>query len=190
MDRFSRLIGDRRPIEAIRTGFLLPAAVIAAAVVFSLAGCGKAPGSGHAPASPALVGAWRSSIRFESGPFSSVGDLEFMLVFNQGGTMTESSNYDAAPPVPPAYGIWRQVKANEFEARYEFYVTGAPADSAGASWTGGWIPAGRGVLTESIALSPDGTSYTSTIDYRALDAAGQPTGEKATATGRGTKLRF
>ena len=35
-------------------------------------------------------------------------DLEFMYVFNVGGTMTASSNYDGAPPVPPAYGVWRR----------------------------------------------------------------------------------
>jgi hypothetical protein len=40
-----------------------------------------------------------------------------MYVFNTGGTMTESSNYDGAPPVPPAYGVWRSVGPNEFEAK-------------------------------------------------------------------------
>ena len=45
-----------------------------------------------------LVGAWRSKLQFQSGDFAAIRDLEFMYVFNPGGTMTESSNYDAAPP--------------------------------------------------------------------------------------------
>jgi hypothetical protein len=78
-------------------------------------------------AAPDLAGEWRAQLQFISGAFASIKDLEFMYVFNSGGTMTESSNYDASPPVPPAYGIWRKVGAKEFEAKYEFYVTKAPA---------------------------------------------------------------
>ena len=63
-----------------------------------------------------LVGEWRAQLQFTSGAFAPVKDLEFMYAFNQGGTMTESSNYDASPPVPPAYGIWRKVGTKEFEA--------------------------------------------------------------------------
>ena len=61
-----------------------------------------------------------------------------MYSFNQGGTMTESSNYDASPPVPPAYGIWRKVGAREYEAKYEFYVTTAPKDFDAIAKGGGW----------------------------------------------------
>src|SRR6266850_5140732 len=77
-------------------------------------------------ASSDLVGEWRAQLQFTSGAFAPVKDLEFMYVFNQGGTLTESSNYDASPPVPPAYGIWRKVGNKEFEAKYEFYVTKPP----------------------------------------------------------------
>jgi hypothetical protein len=37
---------------------------------------------------PPLVGAWRSNIQFESGAFAEIKDLEFMYVFNVGGTPT------------------------------------------------------------------------------------------------------
>jgi len=47
----------------------------------------------------ALVGAWRSRIQFTSGAFAGITDLQFMTVYNAGGTLTESSNYDGAPPV-------------------------------------------------------------------------------------------
>jgi hypothetical protein len=57
--------------------------------------------------SASLIGARRSTIEFETGAFAEITDLEFMYVFNAGGTLTESSNYDGAPPVPPAYGVWR-----------------------------------------------------------------------------------
>ena len=32
-----------------------------------------------------------------------------MDAIDSGGTMTESSNYDASLPAPPAYGVWRMV---------------------------------------------------------------------------------
>ena len=65
-----------------------------------------------------------------------------MYVFNLGGTMTESSNYDASPPVPPAYGIWRKVGPRQFEAKYEFYVTKPPAAFEEIAKGGGWGPGG------------------------------------------------
>ena len=100
-------------------------------------------------ASPDLMGEWRAQLQFSSGAFASIKDLEFMYSFNQGGTMTESSNYDASPPVPPAYGIWRQVGPGKFEAKYEFYVTKAPAAFTEIVKGGGWGPAGRGVFVET-----------------------------------------
>jgi len=69
-----------------------------------LAGC--APG--RSDSNESLMGAWRSQVQFTSGPFATVRDLEFMYVVHADGTLTESSNYDAAPPVPPAYGVWRE----------------------------------------------------------------------------------
>src|SRR5690242_19508807 len=100
----------------------------ALAAVLILNACARsvsAPADG-AGSADALKGAWRSQIRFSSGAFAQMKDLEFMYVFNQGGTLTESSNYDAAPPVPPAYGIWKAVGPGQFEAKYVFYVTAAP----------------------------------------------------------------
>jgi hypothetical protein len=137
-----------------------------------------------------LVGEWRAPLQFTSGAFAPIKDLEFMYVFNLGGTMTESSNYDASPPVPPAYGIWRKVGAREFEAKYEFYVTKAPATFEEIAKGGGWFPAGRGVFVERITLSADGKSFTSKIKYDQFDAAGKPAEGGGEATGRGVKLSF
>jgi hypothetical protein len=137
-----------------------------------------------------LVGEWRAQLQFSSGAFASIKDLEFMYVFNQGGTMTESSNYDASPPVPPAYGIWRKVGEREFEAKYEFYVTKAPAKFDEIAKGGGWAPAGRGVFVERITLSGDGKSFTSKIKYDQFDTAGKPAEGGGEATGRGVKLTF
>ncbi len=134
-----------------------------------------------------LVGAWRASLQFSTGAFSSVKDLEFMYVFNQGGTMTESSNYDAAPPVPPAYGTWRMVGKNQYEARYEFYVT-APSDPKAFKDGAGWIPSGRGVFTEKIILSADGRTFASKITYEAFDTHGRPIAGGGLATGNGERM--
>lgn len=142
------------------------------------------------PADPELAGEWRAQLQFTSGAFAAVKDLEFMYVFNQGGTMTESSNYDAAPPVPPAYGIWRKVGPKSFEAKYEFYVTKAPATFDEITKGGGWLPAGRGVFVEQITLSDDGKSFTSKIKYDQFDTAGKPAEGGGVATGKGVKLTF
>ncbi|MGH6690658.1 MAG: hypothetical protein ACREF4_08270, partial [Gammaproteobacteria bacterium] len=143
-----------------------------------------------AASGPDLVGAWRAQLQFTSGAFAAMKDLEFMYVFNAGGTMTESSNYDGAPPVPPAYGIWRRTGPGRFEARYEFYVTRPPAALAEITRGGGWLPAGRGVFTETITLSADGGSFTSSIRYEAFDAAGQPAEGGGVADGRGVRIGF
>lgn len=153
-------------------------------VLISFAGC--SPGGASRAA---LVGAWRSSVQFDTGAFAPIKDLEFMYVFHDDGTLTESSNYDAAPPVPPAYGVWRTIRPNEFEARYEFYATSPSAPDAFKTGAG-WLPSGRGVLTERIRLSDDGGSFTSTIRYQALDRAGKPAEGGGTARGRGTKMRL
>ena len=157
--------------------------VLAALLLFS-AGCS----SNHAPTAP-LVGAWRSSVQFEAGAFAEIKDLEFIYVFHSDGTMTESSNYDAAPPVPPAYGVWREVGPNEFEARYEFYAT-KPADPDAFKNGAGWMPAGRGVLTERIKLADDGNAFTSTLTYEPFDQRGEPTTGGGTAKTRAVRIRF
>jgi hypothetical protein len=147
-----------------------------------------------------LVGAWRSHVQFESGAFASVKDLEFLYVFNTStasgqaigandwGTMTESSNYDGAPPVPPAYGIWRRVGPREFEAKYLFYSTKPPGKFEEITSGGGWMPAGHGELVEHITLSPDGQSFTSTIQYDAFDVNNNPIEGGGPATGNAKRI--
>ena len=160
--------------------------VLAPFLGLMIVGCGSRPA---APAAPALVGAWRAAIQFQDGAFAPIHDLEFLYVFNAGGTMTESSNYDGAPPVPPAYGIWREVGPGRFEARYEFYATKPPGTFEELK-QGGWLPAGRGVLTENIQLSADGRAFTSAIKYEAFDTGGKPAQGGGSATGRGEKSAF
>ena len=156
-------------------------------VALALLACNPAPPKPDAP--PRLVGAWRSSLQFTSGAFASISDLEFMYVFNSGGTLTESSNYDGAPPVPPAYGVWRALSPTEFEAKYEFYVT-APAAPEAFKSGAEWLPSGRGIFTERIALGAGDSSFTSTITYEAFDAHGQPVAGGGTATGRAVRIAF
>ena len=133
-----------------------------------------------------LTGAWRAQMHFNGGAFAAVKDLEFMYVYNAGGTLTESSNYDAAPPVPPAYGIWRQSAPGTFQSKYVFYVTKAPKSFKEITQGGGWSPDGSGIFTEEITLSADGNSYTAKVSYAAFDVNGKPVpgGGEGTATGR------
>lgn len=120
-----------------------------------------------------LTGEWKGSVQFKSGMFAEIKDLEFMRVFNSGGTMTESSNYDGAPPVPPAYGIWRKTDDLKYEAKYEFYTTNLPASFEELIRSGGFPPSGYGVITEIITLSDDGHSYSSVITIALFDKSGK-----------------
>src|SRR5687767_3973527 len=142
------------------------------------------------PDPSALIGAWQGNVQFTSGPFAPIKDLRFLYVFNLGGTMTESSNYDGAPPVPPAYGVWRQVGPNKFEAKYIFYPTKAPAAFQDIASGGGWMPTGHGVLTENITLAPDGNSYESTIKWENFDMTGKPATGGGDATAHATRISF
>ena len=136
-----------------------------------------------------LIGAWRSSLQFENGAFAAIKDLEFMYVFNAGGTLTESSNYDGAPPVPPAYGVWRKTGPDEYEVKYEYYST-APAAEAAFMKGAGWLPSGRGVFTETIKLAADGKSFTSTMRYEAFDTKGKPADGGGIARGQAVRIGF
>ena len=175
--------------------------VLVLAAILLAAGCHVHTDLSWDDSRPAgLVGAWRSHVQFESGAFAAVKDLEFLYVFNSGethegdtstsGTMTESSNYDAAPPVPPAYGVWRRVGPREYEAKYLFYSTRPPAKLDEIASGGGWSPAGRGELVERITLSADGRSFTSRITYAAFDTSGKPAAGGGTATGRAERIQF
>ena len=166
-----------------------------ALALVSLAGCARAPepATARAPDSsmaPTLVGAWRSSVQFRGGALAPIKNLEFLYVFNAGGTMTESSNYDATPPVPPAYGEWRQSGAGRFEAKYTFFTTGPLTDVKSLAAGGGWLPAGSGVLTEKITLAADGRSYDASMTLEMFDAAGKPVTGGGEATVHATRAGY
>jgi len=95
-----------------------------------------------------------------------------MYVFNAGGTMTESSNHDSAPPVPPAYGVWRKTGARQYEAKYKFFWNNPPKAFEEIAGGGGWPPGGSAVLLEKITLSGDGKSFISTLSFDVLDNNG------------------
>jgi hypothetical protein len=139
--------------------------------------------------SQALIGSWRGDVQFSDGAFAETKDLAFLYVFNAGGTMTESSNYDGAPPVPPAYGIWRKVGDRVYEAKYEYFWTKAPATSE-VLLKSGWEPGGRGVLFQRITLSEDRRSFDSTIKYEVFDKAGKPTEKESHANAHAVRLEF
>lgn len=136
-----------------------------------------------------LVGAWETKVQFTTGDFSSVKDLKFLMVFNQGGTMVESSNYDAAPPVPPAYGIWRKTGVGRYEAKYVFYITKAPSKFDEIASGGGWMPDGKGILLEKISLSNDGKGYKSNLSMTIFDSKGKA-GETWKAVCQGVRMKF
>ena len=74
----------------MRSGFATCVAVLS--IVSLIAGCaGTSSVRSESPAAADLVGAWRSSVTVESGPFASIKNLQFMCVFNAGGTMTEKA---------------------------------------------------------------------------------------------------
>ena len=157
--------------------------------VLTLLSLSAACTSDTATDSAPLIGAWRSRIEVQSGAFAEITDLQFMYVFNAGGTLTESSNYDGAPPVPPAYGVWRMIGPNEFEARYEFFSTAPSAVDAFIKGAG-WPPSGRGVFTERIEVSGDTRTFTSTIQYEIYGLHDEPLEGGVRAAERACALEF
>ena len=163
------------------------------AAVLSITGCGRAQSSQARLSTDQgmLVGAWRSTVVFLTGPLAEMKGLEFLYAYNAGGTMTESSNYDeAANSSPPAYGVWKQIAPLTFETKYVFYTTQAPGPGDGAPIGGDWWPSGHGVLTETITLADDGRTYRSTITLATYDRAGSPIAGNGEGTGAGTRIVF
>jgi hypothetical protein len=153
------------------------------AVTFSL-------GMYENPQADDLAGAWKGKVQFKTGAIADVKNLEFMWVFNNGGTMNESSNYDGAPPVPPAYGIWKNTGDKQYEARYEFYWTQIPESAGDIIKGGGFTPGGYGVISEKIILSEDGQSYSSIIKFNLFDQNGKQTVFDDEATAEAKRMKF
>jgi hypothetical protein len=137
-----------------------------------------------------LVGAWRGKVTFSSGMFASLKGLEYMYVFNAGGTMTESSNYDGVPPVPPAYGIWKKSAPRTYELKYQFYQTKAVSTNDELRKNGGFLPDGYGIITQTVTLSADGRTFTSRIAVAMFDNDGKPASGGSTGTANGERIRF
>ena len=152
-----------------RFGFLSVPAVV---LLSCLAAVGLSCGDASSPVSDPLVGAWKGPVQFNSGVYAAIKDFEFMRVYNAGGTMTESSNYDGVPPTPPAYGVWKRTSAGHYRARYQFYWNNMPASFEEMSENGGFPSGGYGVLEEDITLSEDGNSYKGGITAVLFDKAG------------------
>lgn len=160
---------------------------IAIAILALSAGYGHAQTRGSPDE---LVGAWRGKVTFTSGMFAGLKDLEYMYVFHADGTMTESSNYDAVPPVPPAYGVWRKTGPRTFEAKYTFFQSKSVATSQELMKSGGWGPGGYGIIRQALTLSGDGNSFSSKITVDMFDAAGKPIGVRSPGTASGSRIRF
>jgi hypothetical protein len=167
---------------------LLRVRIHTAALVLSIfaIGCQVTPGKAEA----GLAGAWRGKVPGTSGWLASMKGLEFMYVFNADGTMTESSNYDAFPPGPPAYGVWRKVGVRQYEAKYAVFQTKPVAILDEIAKGGGWAPNGHGVLTQKITLSDDGNAFESTIRFDLFDPQGKAVAGGGEATGHGDRIRF
>src|SRR4029450_1696791 len=137
-----------------------------------------------------LVGAWRGRVQFTSGAFAETKDLEFMYAFNVGGTMRGSSNYDAAPPGPPAHGVWRKVGVRKYEAKYQFFQSKAVTTADELVKGGGWGRDGYGILAQKGTLSADGNSFDSRITLEIFDKNGKPVAGGGEGTATGQRVRY
>ncbi len=104
--------------------------------------------------------------------------------------MTESSNYDAAPPVPPAYGVWKRVGVRRYEAKYQFFQSRAVTSADELVKGGGWAPNGYGVITQTFTLSGDGRTFDSKATLELFDKEGKPMAGGGEATARGARIAF
>lgn len=91
-------------------------------------------------------------------------------------------------------GTWRRIGPDRFEAKYEFYPTSAPTGLEDITKGSGWLPAGRGVFSETITVAADGATFTSTIRYEAFVKPASRSKEGATppdgASGCGSDARL
>jgi hypothetical protein len=158
-------------------------------VVATVAVAITSPAALHAQGANDLTGAWRGKVRFTSGAFAGLKDLEYMYAFNAGGTMTESSNYDGLPPVPPAYGAWRKTGPRAYEATYQFFQTKSVSTADSLMKQGGWMPGGYGVITQTITLAADGRTFTSRIHVEMFDNAGKGISGGGSGTASGQRIR-
>jgi hypothetical protein len=165
---------------------MTPAFLIALIASVVLSTCSTETGTG----SDTLAGAWRGKVRFTSGPFAATADLEFMYAFNLGGTMTESSNYDASPPVPPAYGAWKKTGARKYEAKYQFFQSKTISTADEIVKGGGWAPDGFGILSQTITLSEDGNSFDSRITLELFNNQGRAGTGGGEGTANGRRISF
>ncbi len=158
--------------------------MLAAAAGINLS-CGNSP----ADDSARLVGAWKGPIQFRSGIFAEIKDFEFMRVYNAGGTMTESSNYDGVPPTPPAYGIWKKTSDGKYYTKYQFYWNNMPASFEEMTKNGGFPAGGFGIIDETISLSDDGNSFTAVVGLSMFDKTGNKLSAD-TADAKAVRMRF
>jgi hypothetical protein len=158
---------------------------LASLLALTIAACGR----DEAEKPDSLVGAWRGGVQFKSGAFAAIKDLDFLYVFNQGGTMTESSNYDGSPPVPPAYGTWQKVGKRKYAAKYVYYWTKPPMSFDEIAKGNGWLPGGYGVLTQEITLAVDRNAFESTLRLQLFDSAGKTTDQESVATARAVRIQ-
>jgi hypothetical protein len=114
-----------------------------------------------------LLGAWRARVTIDSGPLAGI-PFQFLVTYAAGGGMVESSNFDEATPVPPAYGSWVATGPWTFRSTYVFFTTNPPSDP-GTLPTAGWAFSGSGKLREQITIAHDGTTYTSHLYYQLYD---------------------
>jgi hypothetical protein len=162
------------------------------ALAFTLV-AGAMPGTSLAQAAVSgddLTGAWRGAMQFTSGAFAETKDLQLMYAFAAGGTMTESSNYDAMPPVPPAYGVWRRVGVRKYEAKYQFFQPRAVSSADELVKGGGWAPNGYGILTQTFTLAADGNTFESRATLEMFDKDGKKLAGGGEATAKGERIGF
>ena len=105
------------------------------------------------------------------------------------GTMTESSNYDAFPPGPPAYGVWRRVGMRQYEAKYAVFLTNQSRSSTKSPKAGAGCQMGADTDAK-ITLAEDGNAFESTIRFDFFDPQGKPVEGGGEATGHGERIRF
>lgn len=164
--------------------------LLAVSIVTLICIIGERASAQSAIGSRDLAGAWTSKVQLTSGAYAEVKDLTFKMVFNVGGTMSESSNYDAAPPASPAYGVWRRISSRKFEAKYEFFQPQSATTSEEILKNNGWLPGGYGILRETITLSRDGNTFDSAISIDMFDNAGKAIAGGGKGTARGTRIKF
>lgn len=119
-----------------------------------------ASNAASSPQAAPLQGVWDSEVTLTDCNGFTLVVFRAYEMFHQGGTLTSTDN---TPPTlhGPGFGTWQHAGVRKYTSPFQFFNFNADGSFAGTQ-----------KIDRQIQLSPDGTSYTSTVTFESFDPDG------------------